>query len=189
MDRHKILDEVRELQHRLNELKTSISRSLHLESLPTGEKEVLFMQVGPEQYGLFVDSCETVLLICALTPIPEAPPWIKGLLNFRGELVPVIDVASRMQHRARTVVLNDLIVITSFRGHKYGLIVQGIKTIRTVTMDLVQEVPPDIPQAPYVLGVYEQKPLSVFLLSIAALLSTSDCPEVSASSSPGEMKP
>ncbi|MBN2382449.1 chemotaxis protein CheW [bacterium] len=177
MDQQTIMDEIRALQQRLNELKASVSRSFHLESLPTGEKNVLFVQIGLEQYGIFVESCEAVLLMCALTPIPETSPWIKGLLNFRGELLPVLDVASRIQRQARTLSLSDLIVIIGYQDKKYGLIVQGITTIKTIAMELVHEVAADIPQAPYVLGVYEQAPKSVFLLSIAALLSTSDFPE------------
>ncbi|WP_420992922.1 chemotaxis protein CheW [Cupriavidus sp. 30B13] len=55
-------------------------------------KLFLLFRIGPDQYALDASEIEEVLPLTRLKLLPEAPPWVSGLLARRGEVVPVIDV-------------------------------------------------------------------------------------------------
>ena len=59
-------------------------------------------------------------------------------------------------------------------GRRLGLVVQNVEGVRAARREEVQTVPPELPQAPYVLGVIDTAPGSAFLLSVSCLLSLAE---------------
>jgi purine-binding chemotaxis protein CheW len=58
----------------------------------------------------------------AITPLPEAPPWADGVFNFRGRVVPVVDLRARLGIRRREPDLSTPIVITVAEAGMFGLV-------------------------------------------------------------------
>ncbi len=172
-----ILEEIGTLQRRLNELKASMTQKLVQETIPKEYMQLFVCRVRNERIGLPINSVEEVLPVCKLSTFPEAPPWLTGLLNLRGSMIPVLDVLARIGHKRRDPELSDFIVICSHKGRRFGLIVQEVFNIREVHGSELQPVAHELPQAPYVLGLFKLERSVVFLLSLSCLLATSDLPE------------
>lgn len=71
----------------------------------------LIFRLNGSLYGIAAQYVEEIFFLPELTPISEVPPDIAGVLNWRGEIVPIIDLLSRLGHRDRTYDLNDSIVM------------------------------------------------------------------------------
>ncbi len=172
-----VLEEIGRLQQRLDELKASLKQELVRDAPPKGEMELFVCLAHGELFGLPVAYVDEVLPMCKLAVLPEAPPWIAGLLNFRGSSVPVIDLTGRMERQSRSAELEDFLVVCSYNDQQIGLVIQGVSRIHIVDAALLQPVAREVRQAPYVHGVFQLDGRAIFLLSLSCLLATSDIPE------------
>lgn len=172
-----IMDQIGHLQRSLNELKASLADSWARESVPSGPFEVFICRARDERFGLPIEAVEEVLPMCALTEYPQGPPWLSGVLNLRGEMIPVVDVAARIARTRRPIRLDDFIVVLEIAKKRFGLVFQEVFRIHSVDGAEVQAPVRDVPEALYVIGMVEVDKHPLFLLSIACLLGTSDIPE------------
>lgn len=85
----------------------------------TGSKSVLLFYVGDHANAVAIDDVERVFRAVALVTIPDMPPYLEGLLNLRGEAIPVIDLCYRLSVPARPLDPEDFFIILR---HPYGKI-------------------------------------------------------------------
>lgn len=171
-----VLAEVRLLERKLAELRGRVVGAIERESLPDGPMPLLLFRLGAERVAILQHFVQGVVMMSKLTPLPEAPPWIPGVLNCRGQSILVLDALARLNRSARRPELSDLIVILEFQGRRVGLIVQEILGVDTAPRAQLQAPSQDLEQAPYLLGVLPMAEKTTLLFSIGALLATSGLP-------------
>jgi len=68
-------------------------------SLPTGLKpgRYLTFRLGRESYGLPVLGVREIIRLCPITPVPRMPAYIKGVINLRGKVIPILDLRAKFQ--------------------------------------------------------------------------------------------
>ncbi|HET6566885.1 MAG TPA: chemotaxis protein CheW [Rhodothermales bacterium] len=99
--------------------------------------------VGQEEYGVEILSVREIIRSAAITRVPNAPDVIRGVINLRGKVVPVVDLRSRFglprqdQNRANRVVVIEL------AGQIVGFIVDAVREVIHVDSVLV-EPPPEL---------------------------------------------
>jgi purine-binding chemotaxis protein CheW len=71
-----------------------------------------------------------VLRMAATAPVPGAPPWLRGVLNLRGMLVPVVDVASRLGRPPRPARLDAKLLVVSRGARQIALEVDAVIEVR-----------------------------------------------------------
>jgi purine-binding chemotaxis protein CheW len=172
-----VLERIGELQRNLTELRASLTQKWTEEAVPDGEFDIFVCRAGEGMFGLPIEVVKEVLPICQLTDYPQGPPWLAGLINLRGELIPVVDVYARINRQSRPTELSDAIVIVQVSQRRFGLVFQEVFRIHNVDGKRLQPPLRDIPEALYVLGIVETEETPVFLLSLACLLGTSEIPE------------
>jgi purine-binding chemotaxis protein CheW len=177
MELSHIVKEIGALQRQVDLLKAAMKRELVQEEIPHGSLELFVCRVDQEQYGLRVDCINEVLPMCRLDSMPEAPPWIAGLLNLRGRMIPIIDVLARIQHHGREAQLDDFIIICQIEDKIFGIVVQEVFKIVGAQASSIQQVAAELPQAPYIQGLIQVEDQTIFLLSLTSLFATSDMPE------------
>ena len=80
-------------------------------------------------YGLPLEQVVEVLRMVSLTPVPDAPDWLSGILNLRGEPVPVIDLRQRLNWPAQEPGLTTPMIIGEADGRRVGLLVDTLDGI------------------------------------------------------------
>ena len=80
------------------------------------------VRAGGHGYGLPVGAVVEVTRMVALAPLPDAPPWMAGVLDLRGVAVPVLDLAARFGRAPRAPVLDRRIVIAGDPADAGGLV-------------------------------------------------------------------
>ncbi len=171
-----LLREVEALQRRAYELRLQLAGRLQAEPLPAGEIRVLVCRAAEYRIAFLERIVHEVVMVPHLVPLPEAPCWVPGLLNLRGQILPVIDVAARLTREPREILLDDMIVVSEVEGRETGFLVQDVLGLRTVPADAIQRPNRDVACAPYLLGVVSQDQDSFTLVSGVALVRMSDLP-------------
>lgn len=175
-----IAQELSELKRRLYELERASLPVEADEPLPTtGQIVAVVCRVGDSRIALSLDVVERAVAAAAMAPLPEAPPWVHGLLNIGGRAIPVLDVAARIDRRRRVLELDDQIVICRHGGASIGLVVQGVLGVHTLMLgESKVGIGVTVPIAPYVRATLRDHEGLVLLFSVNRLLATSDIPPI-----------
>jgi purine-binding chemotaxis protein CheW len=176
----------RELVERIDALERELADLRHRRAVELGHDRLvaagfacLECRVAGQTLGILQTSVDEVVMVCELSPIPESPPWIAGLLNLRGTLVPVVDVRARIEGQRREVKLSDVIVVCNIDGRRVGLVVQDTTGVRTVPPNTAQKPPESIPLAPYLVALVPDPSDPLLLVSAEALVASSGVPGAS----------
>ncbi|MBM4460631.1 MAG: purine-binding chemotaxis protein CheW [Chloroflexi bacterium] len=97
----------------------------------------LVFQLQSRCYALAVHDVVEVLRIAALTPLPEAPVWLAGLLNLRGQVIPVLDVGRRLGLPPQLVNLSTPIIIAHAAGRQVGLLADAVLEVLALSPEAI----------------------------------------------------
>ncbi|HAJ57522.1 MAG TPA: chemotaxis protein CheW [Candidatus Omnitrophica bacterium] len=105
------------------------------------EGKYLTFALGGEEYGLQIHQVREIIGLMGITPVPQVPSYVKGVINLRGKIIPVVDIRAKfamgqVEYTAKTciIVLNVLNVLM-------GILVDRV-------CDVVEMVQKDIEPAP-----------------------------------------
>jgi purine-binding chemotaxis protein CheW len=140
----------------------------------------LTFQLGREEFGIRVLKVREIMGVLEITSVPQTPAHVKGVINLRGKVVPVIDLRLKFGLPPADYTQRTCIIVTQVKGES-GLILMG------VIVDGVSEVlnlaPTDIEDTPdfgeeiagdYLLGLAKVKGKVKILLDIDRVLSAQD---------------
>ncbi len=114
-------------------------------------------QTGKEYFGISINYVNEIIQMQPITSIPEVEDYIKGLINLRGKIIPVIDVRLRFKMEPIEYTDRTCIIVIDVKSMTIGLIVEKIAEVDTVMDDDI--VPPpklgkkDSEQSKYVYGL------------------------------------
>ena len=140
--------------------------------------QLLTFFAGGHEYALSILDVREIAEYRSLTPVPSTPAWLRGVMNLRGTVVPVIDLASKLSMPAievsRTTCL--LIVDVEVGGEKtvLAVMVGGVSSVVDLPESEVQPVPSFGPSVDvqYVLGMARVEEKLVLLLDIRRIVAT-----------------
>lgn len=120
------------------------------------DKYVTFKS-GNESYGLKIQYVNEIIVFQDITEVPESEEYIKGLINLRGKIIPVIDVRLRFKQEAFEYNDRTCIIVISVEDMVVGLIVEKIAEVVEITEDNILPSPSigknDNPRNKYVYGI------------------------------------
>ena len=114
-----------------------------------------------------------------LTPLPEAPTWVAGVLDLGGRMIGVLDIGARVRGGAHHPRVEDFIVICRVQQRQVGLCVNAVRNVATFPRQAVAPPPADVPFAPYLLGTISHSGSSLLLFGVELLWHASAVPPVS----------
>lgn len=101
----------------------------------------LTFQVENEEYGVEIAHVTEIVSIQRIMSVPDVPSFIKGVINLRGKVIPVMDIRARFgmpeaEYDERTVV-----VVLEVRNIPIGLVVDGVREVREIPGEAIDEPP------------------------------------------------
>lgn len=114
---------------------------------------LLVFRVEGRELALTVEEVVEVVRMVAPTPLPEAPPWVGGVINCRGQVVPLIDVRSRVGAPRREPDLSDAIIVVQTDEAVIGLVVDEVVEVLALRSGAVEPPGRVASTAPGVSGV------------------------------------
>ncbi len=106
----------------------------------TQKGKFMTFQTGKEYFGISISFVEEIIVMPSITAVPEVKDYIKGLINLRGKIIPVIDVRTRF--KMDPIEYNDrtCIIVINVKSTVVGLIVERIAEVDDISDDDI--VPP-----------------------------------------------
>lgn len=105
--------------------------------------KVIVFALGNEMYGVDVDKVKTIERMLPITRVPKTPPFVKGVINLRGVVTPVLDLRSRFGLEVKDYSEQTRIIIVGVEEMEVGLIVDSADDVMDVDGDAIKE-PPEI---------------------------------------------
>jgi len=103
----------------------------------------LTFSIGHEVYGIELKYVTEIVGIQTITEIPELPEYVKGIINLRGKIIPVMDVRLRFKKEPKEYNDRTCIIVIDLKGASVGLIVDAVSEVITIPeQDTVE--PPQI---------------------------------------------
>lgn len=106
--------------------------------------ELITFEVAGQLFGVDINAIREIRAWSPVTRVPGVPPYVAGMANLRGAILPVIDLAVRLGWEATQADERHAIIVVQVEGKSYGLVVEAVR-------DLVQLDAASL-QAPPVLG-------------------------------------
>lgn len=92
----------------------------------------LIFNVEGESYGIEIGYVTEIINITQITKVPGLPDYLKGIINLRGSIIPVIDVRLRFKLPEREYTDRTCIIIAQIDGMDVGLIVDSVSEVATI---------------------------------------------------------
>jgi len=139
------------------------------------KRQMVVFKIGSEEFAIDIALTKEIVAMRPITPIPETLDYVMGVMNLRGNLLPVLDLRKRL--RAGTDAGNasqeDIrIIVSRMESQQVGLIVDGASEVVRVTDEMI-EVPPDVITeigADYIAGIINLKGRYITLLDLEKAL-------------------
>lgn len=109
----------------------------------TQKGRYLTFLVDKESYGIEIKYVTEIIGIQAITEVPELPEYIKGIINLRGKIIPVMDVRLRFKKKPKEYNDRTCIIVIDIKEISIGLIVDSVSEVLSITDDNIVP-PPDM---------------------------------------------
>jgi purine-binding chemotaxis protein CheW len=119
------------------------------------ELKVIVFTLANEEYGIEVDKVRTIERMIPITRVPKTPDFVKGVINLRGVVIPVVDLRGRFGLPETELGENARIIIVAANDLEVGFIVDSANDVMDVMSDTIEN-PPEVVggvKAKYLSGV------------------------------------
>ncbi|MET3133654.1 purine-binding chemotaxis protein CheW [Oxalobacteraceae bacterium GrIS 1.11] len=103
--------------------------------------EFLTFTLGKEEYGIDIQKVRELRAYEAVTSIAHAPPFMKGVVNLRGVIVPIVDMRIKFDLGAPTYDQFTVVIVLSLAGRVVGMVVDSVSDVITLGAGQVKPAP------------------------------------------------
>jgi purine-binding chemotaxis protein CheW len=138
--------------------------------------EVVTFTLGKEEYGIDIQRVQELRGYDAVTRIANAPEYIKGVVNLRGIIVPVIDMRIKFNLGTPTYDQFTVVIVLNIRGRVVGMVVDSVSDVITLTPGQIKP-PPQMGaslETDYLIGLGTLDERMLILVDIEKLMSSDD---------------
>lgn len=121
-----------------NALSTNVAKT-------TTANKYLTVTLENESYGMAVLKVREIIRLQKITPVPQMPPYVKGVINLRGRVIPIVDLRLKFGLKAeiaeRTCIVVVQVSVTSGQPVQMGLIVDSVEEVVTLSAEEIEPTP------------------------------------------------
>lgn len=161
----------------------SSAQAPNKQSLLGGKYLTFFL--GEEEYGASILAVQEIIGLLAITTVPSTPKWVRGVINLRGKIIPVVDLRAKFGMTPIQPGDRSCIVVVQAHGSEIGIIVDRVSEVVDLPPSAVESAPAlgAHIRTDYLLGIGKLNSRVRLLLDIERSLSPSDVARSRAASS------
>ena len=140
------------------------------------ERELLVFTLGEEQYGIDILKVQEIRGYEAVTRIAGAPAFIKGVVNLRGSIVPIVDMRIKFDLGDASYTPFTVVIILNVLARTVGIVVDGVSDVIQLKPDAIRPAPEfgAAVDTAYSLGLSEVGDSMVIVMDIERLMSSAE---------------
>lgn len=139
--------------------------------------QLVSFRIGREEYAVNVAEVQEIVRLTTITAVPRAPRYVEGVVNLRGRIVPVVDLALRIGLPSQPRTVASRIIITEVRGQTVGMRVDAVSEVLRLDPGRI-EPPSDLLRRSLneecFMGVGKYEDRLIILLDLQRALSNAD---------------
>ncbi len=150
---------------------------------------LVVFELSGEEFGVDIMQVSEVIPVPRITRIPQAPEYIKGLINLRGKILVVIDLNKRLGFPSKETDTLSRIIIVEVKDIVIGMLVNSVKEVMRLSLSSIEPTPEVVKSkinAEYLTGVGKIGNRLLILLNLARVLGEEEIEELQELSSPEE---
>lgn len=127
-----------------------------------------------EEYGVDVRQVQEIRRVAEITSVPRAPEFVRGVINLRGRILPVLDLKRRLGLGEVQVERASRIVVVRLKERLLGLLVDGASQVLKVPLSRIEAAPEEVVQkgGDYIRGVAKLDDRLIILVDLERLLAS-----------------
>lgn len=103
--------------------------------------QFLTFTLGAEEYGIEILKVQEIKGYSAFTPIPNAPAYIKGVMNLRGTVVPVVDLRTKFAMNEAEYNQFTVVIVVTVGSRVFGLVVDAVSDVLNIPHEAIEATP------------------------------------------------
>ena len=107
----------------------------------SGACEFIAFRVGAQEFCIDIMSVREIRGWTPATALPHAPAYVRGVINLRGSVLPIVDLAERLGFPATDASARQVIIVVQVGAQIIGLLVDAVSDILTLTTETIQPTP------------------------------------------------
>lgn len=108
------------------------------------ELQLVVFKLGKEEYGVDIAQVREIVRWQQITKVPQAPSFVEGIVNLRGQIIPIVDLAKRFSLMTGEASREESrrIVVVHIDGRAIGILVDGVSEILRIPTSQIEPPPP-----------------------------------------------
>ncbi len=146
------------------------------------ERQLVVFKIGSEEFGVDINDVREIIRMGDVTTIPGSEDYILGVINLRGKIIVVIDLAKKAGLAVKKKNKNTRVLITEIEGNTIGMVVDSCNEVLRITGDKIEPAPPIITQkidADYIQGVGVLDKRLLILVDLGNVIKSKDTGAIS----------
>lgn len=146
---------------------------------PAGDQAAMLMhlvtfRLGREEYGVEIDLVREIIRGSDITPVPGALPHVRGVINIRGKIIPVVDLAARFGLGRAAEGQEQRIIVVELGEKKIGMLVDSVSQVIKLPAGVIEEVPTEamVGEENFIKGVGKLDSRLIIILDLTRSLLT-----------------
>ena len=140
------------------------------------ETQLVVFDLAAESYGVDIGDVREIIRMQIITKVPGAPPYVEGVINLRGQVIPVVDLRKRLELIVGEQTNESRIVWVTISGQDVGVIVDAVTEVLRIPISSIE--PPSsmvtTVESDYLRGIAKLEDRLIILLDLGKVLSSLD---------------
>jgi purine-binding chemotaxis protein CheW len=138
------------------------------------EGKFLTFVLGNEEYGIEILRVREIIGIMEITPVPQTPDYVKGVINLRGKVIPVIDQRIKFSMPEVEQTQETCVIVVEVKESLIGILVDNVSEVLDIGREEIEATPQFGKEidTQFIMGLGKTKGKLIILLDIEKVLST-----------------
>ena len=148
----------------------------------THTMQLVSFRLAEEEYGVEITKIREIILMGEITQIPQTPHYVKGLINLRSTVIPVIDLRARFGLAETDLTDESRIMVLNVADKEIGIIVDAVSEVLRISNDQIAPPPPTVAGLgrEYLTGLVKLEERLLILLDIEKIFCEEEADAMSA---------
>jgi len=135
--------------------------------------QLVTFSIGEEEFGVDILKVQEIIRTMEITKVPKAPHFVEGVINLRGNVIPIVDLRKRFGLKIREYDKHTRIIVIEINKMIVGFVVDSVSEVLRIPANTVEPPPPVVAglESEYISGVGKLEDRLLILLDLDRLLS------------------
>ncbi len=136
----------------------------------------LTFALGNEEYGIEIIKAREIIGLMEITTVPQTPDYMKGVINLRGKVIPIIDLRLKFAMPEVEHTRETCIIVVEVGSAQVGIIVDGVSEVTDIKGEDIEDAPNFKQEIDtnFIMGLGKTKQKIIILLDIEGVLTTEE---------------